>query len=90
MFLSRRKDHEYALDHYQGHFYIRSNKDGKNFGLYKSESAEEASWQTLIAARDDVMLEGFSLFRDWLVIEERQDGLTHLRQIHWQTGEENR
>lgn len=34
------------------------------------------------------MLEGFSLFRDWLVIEERQDGLTHLRQIHWQSGEE--
>lgn len=88
VFLSRRKDHEYALDHYQGHFYIRSNRDGKNFGLYKSESADEASWQTLIPAREDVMLEGFSLFRDWLVIEERQDGLTHLRQIHWQSGEE--
>ncbi|WP_369788480.1 S9 family peptidase [Rouxiella sp. WC2420] len=88
MFVPRRKDHEYAFDHYLGHFYIRSNKDGKNFGLYKSETADEASWQTLIAARDEVMLEGFSLFRDWLVIEERQDGLTHLRQIHWQSGEE--
>lgn len=88
LFVPRRKDHEYAFDHYLGHFYIRSNKDGKNFGLYKGETADEASWQTLIAARDDVMLEGFSLFRDWLVIEERQDGLTHLRQIHWQTGEE--
>jgi len=88
LFLSRRKDHEYGLDHYQDHFYIRSNKDGKNFGLYKSASPHESAWQTLIAARDDVMLEGFSLFRDWLVIEERQQGLTHLRQIHWQSGEE--
>lgn len=88
LFAPRRKDHEYALDHYQGHFYIRSNKDGKNFGLYKSDSFAEADWQTLIPARDDVMLEGFSLFRDWLVIEERQEGLTHLRQIHWQSGEE--
>lgn len=88
LFVPRRKDHEYAFDHYLGHFYIRSNKDGKNFGLYKSETAAEAAWQTLIPARDDVMLEGFSLFRDWLVIEERQDGLTHLRQIHWQSGEE--
>ncbi len=34
------------------------------------------------------MLEGFSLFRDWLVVEERSEGLTHLRQIHWSTGEE--
>ncbi len=88
VFLSRRKDHEYALDHYLGKFYIRSNKDGKNFGLYKSDNGEESGWQALIAARVEVMLEGFSLFRDWLVVEEREQGLTHLRQIHWQTGEE--
>lgn len=88
VFLSRRKDHEYALDHYLGKFYIRSNKDGKNFGLYKSDDGEESGWQALIAPRVEVMLEGFSLFRDWLVVEEREQGLTHLRQIHWQTGEE--
>lgn len=88
VFLSRRKDHEYALDHYLGKFYIRSNKDGKNFGLYKSDNGEESGWQALIAARVEVMLEGFSLFRDWLVVEEREQGLSHLRQIHWQTGEE--
>ncbi|QLK61667.1 prolyl oligopeptidase family serine peptidase [Enterobacteriaceae bacterium Kacie_13] len=88
VFLSRRKDHEYALDHYLGKFYIRSNKDGKNFGLYKSDNGEESGWQALIAPRVEVMLEGFSLFRDWLVVEEREEGLTHLRQIHWQTGEE--
>lgn len=90
MFLPRRKDHEYALDHYRGRFYIRSNKDGKNFGLYQSEQADEAQWQTLIAPRSEVMLEGFNLFRDWLVVEERQAGLTQLRQIHWQSGEEKR
>lgn len=88
VFLSRRKDHEYALDHYLGKFYIRSNKDGKNFGLYKSDNGEESGWQALIAPRVEVMLEGFSLFRDWLVVEEREQGLTHLRQIHWQSGEE--
>ncbi len=90
LFVPRRKDHEYAIDHYHQHFYIRSNKDGKNFGLYQSEQADEAQWQTLIAPRADVMLEGFSLFRDWLVIEERNAGLTLLRQIHWQSGEEKR
>ncbi|KAA8730193.1 S9 family peptidase [Ewingella americana] len=94
VFVPRRKDHEYGLDHYQGHFYIRSNrdisapKDGKNFGLYKSADNNEAGWQTLIAPREAVMLEGFSLFRDWLVVEEREQGLTNLRQIHWTSGEE--
>ncbi|MFZ1875273.1 MAG: prolyl oligopeptidase family serine peptidase [Chania sp.] len=88
MFVPRRKDHEYAVDHYHQDFYIRSNKDGKNFGLYQSEQADEAQWQALIAPRAEVMLEGFSLFRDWLVVEERIAGLTQLRQIHWRTGED--
>lgn len=87
-FLTRRRDHEYSLDHYRDRFYIRSNKEGKNFGLYQSASADEKAWQPIICARDDVMLEGFSLFKDWLVVEEREQGLTHLRQIHWQSGEE--
>ena len=28
------------------------------------------------------MLEGFTLFTDWLVVEERQRGLTSIRQIN--------
>lgn len=90
VFVPRRKDHEYAIDHYQQHFYIRSNKDGKNFGFYQSAQTDEAQWKTLITPRTEVMLEGFSLFRDWLVVEERSEGLTLLRQIHRQSGEEKR
>ncbi|AJW29002.1 protease 2 [Chania multitudinisentens RB-25] len=90
MFVPRRKDHEYAIDHYHQHFYIRSNREGKNFGLYQSEQADELQWLPLIAPRADVMLEGFSLFRDWLVVEERIAGLTQLRQIHWHNGEDKR
>lgn len=34
------------------------------------------------------MLEGFSLFHDWLVVEERCERPTLLHQIHRQSGEE--
>ncbi|WP_413739388.1 S9 family peptidase [Sodalis sp. RH14] len=88
VFLTRRHDHEYSLDHFQGHFYVRSNREGKNFALYRCETGDEKLWQTVIPARDDVVLENFTLFSDWLVVEERHQGLTSLRQIHWQTGEE--
>ncbi|UXY12903.1 oligopeptidase B [Kosakonia sp. ML.JS2a] len=81
-FLPRRKDHEYSLDHYQHTFYLRSNRDGKNFGLYRTKVRDEKRWEVLIPARDQVMLEGFTLFTDWLVVEERQRGLTSLRQIN--------
>lgn len=89
VFLPRRKDHEYSIDHFQHHFYIRSNREGKNFGLYRSNVRDEKQWQTLIPARDDVMLESFTLFTDWLVLEERQHGLTSLRQINRHTHEES-
>ena len=88
VFLPRRKDHEYSLDHYQQQFYLRSNREGKNFGLYRSDSWDEQAWQTLIAPRESVMLEDFTLFRDWLVVEEREHGLLRLRQIHRQSQRE--
>ncbi|RRZ95945.1 prolyl oligopeptidase family serine peptidase [Erwinia sp. 198] len=88
IFCPRRKDHEYSLDHHDHHFYVRSNREGKNFGLYLTDHVKEEKWQTLIAPREHVMLEDFALFRDWLVVEERQRGLTSLRQINWQSGED--
>ncbi|MEA9392984.1 prolyl oligopeptidase family serine peptidase [Acerihabitans sp. TG2] len=88
MFSPRRHDHEYSLDHFQGYFYLRSNRDGKNFALYRSETPDEDQWQTLIAAREDVVLENFTPFTHWLVVEERHQGLTSLRQINWESGEE--
>lgn len=88
MFCPRRKDHEYFVDHYRQSFYIRSNREGKNFALYHSIHATENHWQTLIPPRAEVVLEDFSLFRDWMVVEERERGLTSLRQINWQTGRE--
>ena len=84
-FLPRRKDHEYSLDHFQHKFYLRSNRDGKNFGLYRSKVRDETRWEVLIPPRDNIMLEGFTLFTDWLVVEERQRGLTSLRQINRKT-----
>ncbi|EHB6956866.1 TPA: oligopeptidase B [Escherichia coli] len=87
VFLPRRKDHEYSLDHYQHRFYLRSNRHGKNFGLYRTRMRDEQQWEELIPPRDNIMLEGFTLFTDWLVVEERQRGLTSLRQINRKTRE---
>lgn len=83
LFWPRQHGHEYDLDHYDGRFYVRSNKDGANFGLYVTDRVSEPNeWQPLIPARADVLLEGFALFRDWLVLEERSEGLLHLRQVN--------
>ncbi len=65
---SATQDDEDKFHHYQHNFYWRSNRQGKNFGLYRTRVRDEQAWEM----RDNVMLEGFTLFTDWLVVEERQ------------------
>ena len=33
-----------SLDHYQHRFYLRSNRHGKNFGLYRTRMRDEQQW----------------------------------------------
>ncbi|MGL5030115.1 MAG: S9 family peptidase [Aeromonas sp.] len=88
LFLPRQVDHEYSVDHYRGRFYVRSNKDGKNFGLYETKESPVDQWQPVIVPNPDVLLESYALFKDWLVLEERSKGLTRLRQLNWHSGDE--
>lgn len=89
-FLPRRRAHEYSIDHFNEHFYIRSNLNARNFALLTSKeqvNKDCTGWTTLIAARPDVLLENFELMQDWLMVEERQAGLPVLRQISLSSGE---
>jgi oligopeptidase B len=81
----RRPNLEYSADHLGDHFYIRTNRDARNFRLMKApiHSPGIDHWQEVIPHRAEVFLEGFELFRDFLVIEERRDGLTRLRVRPW-------
>jgi oligopeptidase B len=89
-FLPRQREHEYSIDHFQGKFYIRTNNSGKNFALKTSEQLTQSdylAWHTIIEAREDTLLEGYELFNEWIIVEERYAGLPQLRQINHLTGE---
>ena len=85
VFLARERYHEYDVDHYGDQFYIRTNWQAKNFRLMKTplRQTDRSSWQEVLPHRDDVLLESFELFRDFLVAEERHQGLVRLRVIPW-------
>ena len=89
-FLTRQRDHEYSIDHFQDKFYIRTNNSGKNFALKTSVQAAQSdgnAWQTIIEAREETLLEGYELLDEWLIVEERHAGLPQLRQINHSSGE---
>jgi len=81
VFAERRRDHEYEIDHHGDHFYIITNDRAKNFRLMRTriDQREPRFWEEVIPHRDDVYLEGFELFDDYLVLEERIDGLMMIR-----------
>ena len=91
LFLSRERDHEYHLDHYESHFYIRTNAGAKNFRLMETDERhpERNQWRELIPHRCNVLLEDYEMFRDHLVLQERQDGLVRLRVRQWRSGSEH-
>ena len=87
----RRRAHEYAVEHYGDHFYVRTNDGAKNYRMMRAPVASpgRASWEEMIPLRDDVLFEGFELFRDHYVVCERRDGLVQLRVLRWDGGGEH-
>ena len=84
-FLPRERGHEYEIDHFRGRFYIRTNAGARNFRLMETDEARpgRGHWRELLPHREDVLLEGFELFRDHLVAAERRAGLAVLRVKPW-------
>ena len=81
VFLPREKKHRYYVDHRENLFYIRTNKDGRNFAIMTAPENDPAprNWKVFIAQRDDVLLEHLDLFQDFAVSVERSSALDHLR-----------
>ena len=91
VFHSRERGHEYDVDHFGEHFYIRTNDQAKNFRLMKTDvsATHKSRWEEVIPHHDDVFFEGFELFREYLVVEERKHGLIHLRILPHDGGQEH-
>ncbi|WP_408037513.1 S9 family peptidase [Tenacibaculum amylolyticum] len=82
----RERDLEYDIAHYGDHFYIKTNKDGAtNFKLMKTpeDKTSKENWVDVIPHREDTFFEDFSIFKDYLVLEERTDGLSKIRIKRW-------
>lgn len=76
--LPREEEHRYDVDHRAGQWYIRTNKNAKNFRLVTAPVAAPTSWHELIAHRPDVLLDHVHVFAGHLVLEERSGGLDRI------------
>lgn len=82
----RVRDLEYSVEHYEDELLILTNDKGaSNFKLVRTPVASTGRgyWTDLIPHREEVLLEGFEVFRDFLVLEERFNGLNRIQIRSW-------
>ena len=90
MFQKRVRGLEYSISHYNDSFYILTNKDkAENFKLMKTleTATTKENWVEVIPHREDVLLEDIEIFKNFLVVEERANGLNTIKIMPW-SGEE--
>jgi len=86
----RIEDLEYSVEHYEDEFFIITNADdATNFKIVKTkiENCGMENWVDVIPHREEVLLEGFEIFKDYLVLEEREEGLLQIKIINEKNGE---
>jgi len=91
IFQERIRGIEYAISHYNDNFYIITNRDNcRNFKLQKTleTSTEIDKWQDVLPYRENVLIEDIEIFKDYYVLNERENGLNKLRVISWNGDED--
>jgi oligopeptidase B len=91
LFMAREPDHEYSIDHFGEYFYITTNYDAENSRLMRTpvDRTSKEYWEEVIAHREDVLLLGFDVFKDYMVVVERKEGLLQIRIRPWSGEDEH-
>ena len=81
VFQPRMKDVLYDVTALDDRFLITTNKDAINFKVMSCplDKTGVENWTDYIPHREDVLVEGIDEFKDYLVVEERQEGLLKIR-----------
>lgn len=81
VYIPRKQGHLYEIAHHANGFYILSNDKATNKRILFSASAPTSveSCQELVAHDSKTLLEGISVFKNFLLTEERTNGLRKLK-----------
>ncbi len=85
----RQRNLKYSADHWGNSFYIRTNYQAENYRLMQTATTAHSieNWQELVAHDSNIFIESFELFEQFLVWEQRQQGLIELCVRNWQTNQ---
>ncbi|HMA68736.1 MAG TPA: S9 family peptidase [Candidatus Mcinerneyibacterium sp.] len=76
---------EYYLDHHGDYFYIITNKNAINYKIMRTSvnNYREYNWETFIPHNKNVYITDFELFKNFMVVSERNNSYEKLKVINF-------
>jgi oligopeptidase B len=89
--IPRREFQVYHAEHRDGHFYVRTNHEVRDFRLitFPASDPSPGAWRELVPHREGVTLEDFRLFRRHAALLQREGGLPALRVLDLNVGSDH-
>ncbi len=83
MIRPREKGHMYSVFHHNDKFYMSTNKDAINnkIAAVAIENVSKGKWRDVIPHHEGVLLQGFQIFDNYLVISEKENAQSRIRII---------
>jgi len=84
VFLPRKDDRIYEVEHLDDRFVVRTNDGGDNFRIVAmppGKQGDPRAWQTIVPHRDDTFIEDFAVYRGFIAAGVRRDGLARIRVV---------
>jgi oligopeptidase B len=81
-FLKREKDHLFSVDHIGSYFYIRTDLNALNnkiMRVQENKIGSKQAWEEILSHNENTLLQDVQLFNEYMLVNERVDGLEHLR-----------
>jgi oligopeptidase B len=81
--IPRRPNVEYSVEHVPGRFLIHTNDGAVNFRIVSAPESDQspAAWRDWQPGSDSVFIESLEVFRNYVVVSERAEGLRRLRVV---------
>jgi len=85
----RQHEMEYSVSHHGDRFFIVTNDEAVNFKLMEApvDDPSKDNWKEVIPHRDSVKVDYADVFRNHLVVYEREKGLRRIRVEHLSKGQ---
>lgn len=88
IFWPREMNHEYSVEDGGDRFYVLSNWKAKNFQLLEApmKPTPRDQWKVVIPHSEQVLLEEMDVYKDFVLVSERENGLTQMRLLDRASG----